>query len=36
MRAYDDYIRWMYRTGRPNLFARLQNRLGAAMFAVGL
>jgi hypothetical protein len=26
MRWYDDYLRWLYRGGRPNFFARLQNR----------
>ncbi|MVU78456.1 DUF385 domain-containing protein [Nocardia sp. ET3-3] len=36
MRRYDDYLRWMYRSGRPNLFARLQNRVGALLFAAGV
>ena len=29
VRWYDDYLRWMYRGGRPNLFAQLQNRVSA-------
>lgn len=36
MRAYDDYLRWLYRGSRPNLFARLQNRVTAAAFAAGV
>lgn len=36
MRGYADYLRWMYRTGRPNLFARLQNRASAWVFATGI
>jgi hypothetical protein len=36
MRRYDNYLRWMYRTGRPNLFARPQNRLSAWLFAAGI
>jgi deazaflavin-dependent oxidoreductase (nitroreductase family) len=36
MRAYDDYLRWLYRGGRPNKFARLQNRASAWAFAAGI
>ncbi len=36
MKFYDDYLRWLYRGGRPNRFARLQNRVSAFAFAVGL
>jgi hypothetical protein len=33
---YHDYLRWLYRGGRPNQFARLQNRASAAVFACGI
>jgi hypothetical protein len=36
MSRYADYLRWLYRSGRPNRFARLQNRASAAVFAAGL
>ena len=36
MRRYDDYLRWLYRGGRPNRFARLQNRASAVAFAAGI
>jgi deazaflavin-dependent oxidoreductase (nitroreductase family) len=36
VKHYDDYLRWLYRDGRPNRFARLQNRASAAMFAAGI
>ena len=36
MGAYADYLRWLYRGGRPNLFARLQNRASAWVFAAGI
>jgi deazaflavin-dependent oxidoreductase (nitroreductase family) len=36
MRRYDDYVRWLYRGGRPNLFARLQNRTSAVAFGAGV
>ncbi len=36
MRLYDDYLRWLYRSGRPNWFARVQNRLSAVAFAAGI
>jgi hypothetical protein len=34
--TYGDYLRWLYKGGRPNAFARLQNRLSAIAFAAGL
>jgi hypothetical protein len=36
VRTYGDYLRWLYKDGRPNAFARLQNRLSAIGFAAGL
>jgi hypothetical protein len=36
MTLYDDYLRWLYRGGRPNRFARLQNRASAVVFAAGI
>jgi F420H(2)-dependent quinone reductase len=30
---YDTYLRWMYRGGRPNRFAKVQNQLSAIAFA---
>ena len=36
MSAYGDYLRWLYRGGRPNWFARLQNRASARVFAAGI
>ncbi|WP_067834464.1 hypothetical protein [Nocardia lijiangensis] len=36
MRGYDNYLRWLYRHGRPNLFARIQNRFSAWLFAAGI
>ena len=36
MRQYDNYLRWLYRGGHPNLFARLQNRASAIVFAAGI
>src|SRR5215207_11370967 len=36
MRWYDDYLRWLYRGGRPNFFARLQNRASGIAFAAGI
>jgi hypothetical protein len=36
MRQYDNYLRWLYRDGHPNLFARLQNRASAIAFAAGV
>jgi hypothetical protein len=36
MQLYDDYLRWLYRGGRPGWFARVQNRLSAMAFAAGI
>ncbi len=36
MGRYDDYVRWLYRGGHPNGFARLQNRAWAAASAAGI
>lgn len=36
MSKYRDYARWMYRGGRPNAWARWQNRASAAVFAAGV
>jgi hypothetical protein len=36
VRSYDRYVRWMYRGGRPNPFARLQNRASAVAFTAGI
>ena len=36
MRSYGDYLRWLYRSGRPNAWARVQNRCSAMAFSVGL
>lgn len=36
MKHYDNYLRWLYRGGRPNRFARLQNRSTAVAFAAGI
>jgi F420H(2)-dependent quinone reductase len=36
MRAYGNYLRWLYAGGRPNWFARLQNRASARVFAAGI
>jgi hypothetical protein len=36
MPNYGDYLRWLYKTGRPNRFARLQNKASAAAFAAGI
>ena len=36
MKLYDDYLRWLYRGGRPNRFARLQNWASAIAFAGGI
>jgi hypothetical protein len=33
---HDDYLRWLYRGSRPNLFARLQNRASAIAYAAGI
>jgi len=36
MTRYSDYLRWLYREGHPNRFARLQNRGSAVVFAAGI
>jgi deazaflavin-dependent oxidoreductase (nitroreductase family) len=36
MKHYDNYLRWLYRGGHPNRFARLQNRATAIAFAAGI
>jgi hypothetical protein len=36
LRHYDTYLRWLYRGGRPNRFARVQNRVSAIAFAAGV
>ena len=36
MPNYGDYLRWLYKSGRPNRFARLQNKASAAAFAAGI
>ncbi|HUY49842.1 MAG TPA: nitroreductase/quinone reductase family protein [Streptosporangiaceae bacterium] len=36
MKHYDSYLRWLYEGGRPNRFARLQNRGSAIAFAAGI
>jgi len=35
-RYHDDYLRWLYRGGRPNRFAQMQNRASALVFAAGI
>jgi len=36
MWTYGDYLRWLYRGGRPRRFAQIQNRLSAVAFSAGL
>ena len=36
MKQRDDYLRWLYRGGRPNRFARFQNNATALAFAAGI
>ena len=36
MTGYADYLRWLYRDGHPNLFARVQNRVSAVTFSAGI
>lgn len=31
-----NYLRWLYRSGRPNWFARLQNNASALVFGAGI
>jgi hypothetical protein len=33
---YHDYLRWLYRGGRPSRFAKLQNRMSSLVFAWGV
>lgn len=33
---YNTYLRWLYQDGRPNRFARMQNRVSAIAFAAGI
>jgi len=35
-KRFDQYTRWMYRSGRPNWMARPQNRLSGFIFGAGL
>lgn len=35
-RWYDDYLRWVYRHGRPGFITRLTNRLSAMAFGAGI
>ncbi len=36
MRTYGDYLRWLYKGGRPNRFAKMQNHVSALAFAAGV
>jgi hypothetical protein len=36
VKRYDDYLRWLYRGGRPSRFAKLQNRASAIAFGMGI
>ena len=36
MWTYGDYLRWLYKGGRPNVFARVQNRASALAFATAV
>lgn len=36
MKQHDNYLRWLYRSGHPNRFARLPNRTTAIAFAAGI
>lgn len=35
-RRYHDYLRWLYKGGRPSRFAKLQNRMSAVVFSWGV
>ena len=35
-KLYDDYLRRLYRGGRPNLVAKIQNRASAIAFGMGI
>lgn len=36
MLGTDSYLRWLYRSGRPDRFAKLQNSVSAVLFAAGV
>jgi hypothetical protein len=36
VKLYDEYLRRLYRGGRPNRFAQLQNRASAIVFGIGI
>jgi hypothetical protein len=36
MQWHDDYLRWLYKSGRPNRFARLQNQVSARIYGAGI
>ncbi len=36
MKMYDNYLRRLYRGGRPSQSARVQNRVSAALFGAGI
>ena len=36
MTAYERYLRWLYRGRRPHWFARMQNRVSAAVYGAGI
>jgi hypothetical protein len=36
VKYFDDYLRWLYRGGRPNRLAQLQNRVSAILFSLGI
>jgi len=36
LKLYDEYLRRLYRGGRPNRFAQLQNRASAIVFGMGI
>ncbi|MBN9493465.1 nitroreductase family deazaflavin-dependent oxidoreductase [bacterium] len=36
MKLWGDYHRWLYKGGRPNAFAKAQNRISATLFGAGV
>jgi len=36
VRSYGDYLRWLYKGGHPNRFAKMQNQVSALAFAAGV
>lgn len=36
MTAHERYLRWLYRGRRPHWFARMQNRVSAAVYGAGI